>query len=147
MRANPALIIKNAVAAAGILQKTTRPWVAPNGRVAAKSKGARLLFGQLKLGDGELFLAVHFFDRSGGSHFFGFVAQVFVERFARIIINDVIGYFLAVLGGLDGVLALLGFMQGAFGAVAISRDGYGFFLSRRGGERQAGEGDGGGDDG
>jgi hypothetical protein len=60
-----------------------------------------------------------------------------VELFGDVVLDEIVGHFLAVLFHLHNVLALLGFFQGAFSALAFASDSD--FLVRGEGGGKGGE--------
>jgi hypothetical protein len=80
----------------------------------------------------QLFLSINFLHRAGGGDFFRFLAQVFVEVFAGVVVGQVIGHFLAIFGGLNGILAFVAFFEDALGAFAFASNGdfLAFFVSK-----------------
>jgi hypothetical protein len=113
-------------------------------RIARLAGGAKIqtalkrrsLLDFFDLAGGELELAVHFLDGAGGGHLLGVLANGLVEPFADFVVHEIIIHRLAIFVGGDDVLAFVGFMQGAFGAFAVTRDSDLIGGKRRGGQSE-----------
>jgi len=115
------------VPASGVGVKKNRPQLDQKVRTAGGSiSSGVLLRRELYLREGQFHLAVHLFDRAGGRHLFGLLAQLAMELLAHIIGDQIVVLFLAILFCLDDVLALFGLLQGAFSAFAFACDRDGF---------------------
>jgi hypothetical protein len=95
------------------------------------------LFGEFDFGGGHLHFAVHFLDAAGGGDFFGLFANIIMELFADVVLDEIIVDGFAVFFDLNDVLAFCGFVEGAFAAFAVTGDGFDFgFGKGDGGHRK-----------
>lgn len=97
-------------------------------------------FGELDLLGGELLFAVHFLDGAGDLDLFGFGAELGMELLGDIILFEVIGGLFSILLDLENVLAIFGFLEGAFAAFAFAGQSD-FFIRGDGGGDESDQGE------